>query len=63
MEDELDALSIGQGAEDGGTDAAQAEGEAEEEAGHRSHFAGDQLLRVNQNGGEGRSEDDPDDRA
>jgi hypothetical protein len=30
VEDELDAVVIGDGAEDGGTDAAQAEGEAEE---------------------------------
>jgi hypothetical protein len=63
LEDELDPAAIGEGAEDGGADAAQAEGEAEEETGHRADFAGDELLRVNQNGGKGRGEDDADDRA
>jgi hypothetical protein len=63
LKDELNAAAIGQCSEDGGADAAQAEGEAEEEAGHRADFAGDELLRVNQNGGEGRGEDDADDRA
>jgi hypothetical protein len=53
LEDELDAVVIGEGAEDGGADAAQAEGEAEEEAGHGADLAGDEFLRVNEDGGEG----------
>lgn len=53
MEDERNAVAIGDGAEDGGADAAQSEGQPEEESGHRAHFAGDQLLRENQDGGEG----------
>jgi hypothetical protein len=40
LEDELNALAIGECAEDGGADAAQSEGKAEEEAGHRADFAG-----------------------
>ena len=50
MEDELDAVAIGDGAEDGGANAAQAEGEAEKEAGHGADFAGDELLGVNEDG-------------
>jgi hypothetical protein len=46
VEDERDAVAIGHGAEDGGADAAQAEGEAEKEAGHRPDFAGDEFLRT-----------------
>jgi hypothetical protein len=44
VEDELDAVAIGDGAEDGGADAAQAERETEEEAGHGAAFAGDEFL-------------------
>src|SRR3954464_3001494 len=62
VEDELDAMLIGNGAEEGGADAAQPEREAEEEAGHRAHFAGNEFLRINQNGGEGRGENEADDR-
>jgi hypothetical protein len=62
VENVLDAVLVGEGAEDGGADAAKAEGEAEEEAGHRADFAGDELLRINENGGDGRGEDDADDR-
>ena len=53
VEDEGKAVAIGQGAEEGGAEAAQAEGEAEEEAGHRADFAGDELLRVVENAGNG----------
>ena len=63
MEDEGQAVAIGHGAEHGGANAAESEGEAEEEAGHRAHFAGDELLRVNQDGGKGGREDNADDRA
>ena len=63
MEDEGNAAVIGHGAEDGGADAAKAKGQAEEEAGHGADFAGDQLLRVNKNGGEGGREDDADNGA
>ena len=63
VEDELDALAVGKCTENGGADATQAEGEPEEEAGHGADFAGDELLGVNENGGEGRGEDEADDRA
>ena len=63
MEDELDAVAIGDGAEDGGADAAQAEGEADEEAGHGADFAGDEFLGVNENRGEHGGEDQANDRA
>src|SRR5260370_14377010 len=63
MEDERNAMAIGHDAEEGRADAAQSEGEAEEEARHRAHLAGDELMRVNKDGGEGRGEDEPDDRA
>ena len=49
VEDEWEAVAIGQGAEESGAEAA----EAEEETGHRADLAGDELLRVNENGGEG----------
>lgn len=39
------------------------EGEAKEEAEHRAHSARDELLRVNEEGGEGGGEDDADDGA
>ena len=48
-------------AEDGGADAAHAEGEAEEEAGDHADAAGDQFLRVDEDGGEGGGEDEADD--
>jgi hypothetical protein len=53
VEDEGDAVVIGDFAEKGGAEAAEAEGGAEEEAGHRPDFAGDEFLRVNEDGGEG----------
>ena len=59
LEDELDALAIGHGAEHGGADAAESEGKAEEEAGHCAHFAGDELLRVNEDGREGEARMSP----
>jgi hypothetical protein len=59
MEDELDAVVIGDGAEYGGADASQ----AEEQAGHGTDFAGDEFLGVNEDGGERGGEDQADDRA
>jgi hypothetical protein len=63
LEDERHTVAIGHGVEDGGADAAESEGEAEEEAGHCAHSAGDELLGVNEDGGEGRGQNEPDDGA
>ena len=56
-----DAGGVGYFAEDGGTDASHAEGEAEEEAGDHADAAGDELLRVDEDGGEGGGQDEADD--
>src|SRR5688572_8592379 len=61
VEDKREAVAIGQGAEEGGAEAAQAEGEPEEESGHGADFAGDEFLGVNKDGGKGGSEDEADD--
>src|SRR5437763_14384064 len=63
LENVRDAVLVGEGAEEGGADAAETEGEAEEETGHRAYFAGNEFLRVNQDGGEGGGEDQANDRA
>src|SRR5688572_25621191 len=60
VEDKRKAAAIGEGAEEGGAEAAQAEGEAEKEAGHRADFAGDEFLSVNENGGKGGGQDEAD---
>jgi hypothetical protein len=52
VEDEGDAVAIGDFAEDGGA-----------EAGHGADFAGNQLLRANENGGEGGGQMKTGDRA
>src|SRR5436190_7951847 len=46
---EVDARVIGDLAEDGGGDAGHPEGESEEDTRDHSDFAGEQLLRVNEN--------------
>ena len=55
-----DAGMVGELAQDGGADASHAKSESEEKPGDQSHFSGQQLLRVYQDGGKGRGEDDPD---
>lgn len=52
---------IGQLTQQGGAYAPHAEGEAEEEAGDGADLAGHQLLGVDQDGGEGRRQDEADD--
>lgn len=54
------AGAVGQLAEQGGADAGEAEGQAEEEAGDGAHFARHQILGVDQDGGEGRGQDQAD---
>ena len=61
--DEAEARTVGDDAEQRRADAAQAEREAEEEARHRSDIAGRQLLRVDDDGGEGRGENEADRRS
>lgn len=63
MKDIRNPAAIGDLAEHGGADPAEPKGETEKETGHRSHFAGNEFLRVNQNGGEGGSENESNDRA
>src|ERR1022692_1298691 len=46
---EVDAGAVGQRAEHGRADAAHAESQSKEQARDRAHFAGDQILRVDQN--------------
>jgi hypothetical protein len=60
---EGETVAIGHFTEEGGAEAAQAKGEAEEEAGHGAQFAGDELPRINKDGGESGGEDEADDRA
>ncbi len=60
---ELDALAVGQHAEHGGTDAAQAESEAEEQPRHGAHAARHDLLREHEDGRERRGQDESDDHA
>ena len=45
LEDEGDAVLIGDGTEHGGADPAEAESEPEEKAGHRADFAGNERKR------------------
>jgi len=42
-----------------GADSGHAEGEAEEETGYGTHFAGNEFLRKHENGREGGSKDEP----
>src|SRR6185295_15824375 len=56
-----DAGRVGEPAEDGGAKAAHAEREAEEESRDQADAARHQLLRVDDDGGEGRREDQADD--
>ncbi len=58
-----DAGHVGEFAEDGCADAAHAEGESEEESGDHADSAGNQLLRVDEDGGEGGRDDETDDDA
>ena len=62
MKHKWNARAIGQCAQDGGADTAQTKGKPEEKPGDHAHSTGDQLLRVNQDGGKGRSQDQADDR-
>jgi len=58
--DELDAGRVGEPAERGRSEAAHAEREAEEDAANRPDPAGDELLRVHEDRGERRREDQSD---
>ena len=53
-------LAVGEDAKDCRTQTACAEGEAEEDAGDHADAARDQLLREDDDGGESRGEDQPD---
>ena len=44
---------VGEAAEEGGADSAHAEGETEKQAGDGADLVGHQVLRVDQDGGEG----------
>ena len=57
---EFDAVAVGNGSEHRRTDAAHAEGEAEEQSGHRADPAGQEFLRINDDGGKGRRQDEAD---
>ena len=59
--DEGDAGEVGEMAEDGGSDASHAEGEAEKQARDHPHAAGHEFLRVDENGGERGGDDQADD--
>ncbi len=58
LEDELDAGLVGEPAEEGGTQAAQSEHQAEEDAGNQSHLVGHQVGGVDHDGREGRGDDE-----
>jgi hypothetical protein len=55
--DRLDAGEVGELAQRRGAEATQAEGEAEEHAGHQPDPPRQQLLRIDQDGREGRGHD------
>ena len=61
--DEDDAGHVGESAEYCGADAAHAEGESEEESGDHSYSSGDEILRVDEDGREGRCDNEADDDA
>src|SRR6266404_7175698 len=58
---ELDSVLIGEPTEHGRTDAADAEGEAEKQAGYGTHLAGHQFLREYHDGRERRGQHESDD--
>src|SRR6201999_657384 len=60
VKDVMDAGFVGEVAEDGGSYAPHAEGEAEEEAGDQSDLPGHEFLGIDEDGGEGRGQDDAD---
>lgn len=56
---EGDARRVGDPAENGGTESAQAEGEAKKQSGHKTDFTRQQLLRVDDDDREGRRQNKP----
>jgi len=52
-------IAVGQFAEDSGTNPGHTESQAEKQARDQTDFSRDQFLRVNQDGGEGGGQDDP----
>src|SRR6202049_208142 len=59
--DEFDSMPVGESAEHGRADAADPEGESEEQAGDGADLAGHQLLGEYHDGGECRGQNQPDD--
>ena len=61
VEDVVNARAIREISEHGRTDSPHAEGKAEEEPGNHSHPARNEFLRIDENRGEGGSQNEPDD--
>ena len=58
---EVDAGVVGKLAEKRGADAAQTEGQSEEQSGNGTDFGGDEILSVDEDSGKGGGKDDADD--